>query len=57
LIVQSKREERERGRTDGNPFDFGVGEGDAQIIEGEHAMKGLDKEQDLHGAARKGALR
>jgi hypothetical protein len=38
---------REGGLTEGHAFDFGVGEGDAQVVEGEHAVEGLDEELDL----------
>ncbi len=38
---------RGQRRTQGHALDFGVGEGDAQVVEGEHAVEGLDEELDL----------
>ena len=43
---------REKDRlTDGHPLDFCMGEGDAQVVEGEHAMEWLYEEEDLRGGA------
>jgi hypothetical protein len=40
---------RETGErlTERNSFNFGVGEGDAQVVEREHAVEGHDEELDL----------
>lgn len=33
--------------TDGHSFNFCMGKGDAQVVQGEHAVEGLDEEEDL----------
>jgi len=38
---------REWGLTDGYSFNFCMGKGDAQVVQGEHAVEGLDEEEDL----------
>jgi len=36
-----------RELTKGDSFDFGVREGDAQVVEGEHSVEGFNEELDL----------
>lgn len=44
-------------RTKGHALDLGVGKGNAQIVEGEHAVEGLDEELDLGSCVKRAAGR
>ncbi len=46
-LVVGRRKGEGGGRTQGHALDFGVRERDAQVVEGEHAVEGLDEELDL----------
>jgi len=47
-LARETTPKREKDRlTDGHPLDFCMGEGDAQVVEGEHAMEWLYEEEDL----------